>query len=187
MGNKLSTYEKIELNYQDPERYQLTELEQRRKEAYKTVYGLLMKAKSMDAIVKKTMHLCDCSQTTAYQYIKEVKRIYADLNKTDKEFERHFLLETLKKGLRLAFKEQNLRGIASLSKSYAVVAQLNEVEIELPDFENIQPPTIILGNFSEELGVPQLPKSELEQQLVALIRKKKTPIQDAEIIEIDEN
>lgn len=137
-------------------------------------------------VVRLVMAKYHLQKSQAYQLVSEAQQLFAITNRQDKEFVRALMHDMGMKIMQKAYNSGKLREAAAIHSNLIKIHGLDRDDPDLPDFSELQPGPITIGNFPEILGVP-LP-DDLEDQVKILLTKKKSPLfnssaaDDAEVV-----
>ncbi|MBA4304607.1 MAG: hypothetical protein C0424_10320 [Sphingobacteriaceae bacterium] len=136
--------------------------------------------------VRLVMAKYDLQKSQAYQLVTEAMQLFAMTNRQDKEFIRALLHDIGMKIMQKAYSAGKLKEAAAMFAQLIKIHGLDREDVELPDFSQLQPVPISIGNFPELLNVP-LPDN-LEEELAKVLAKKRAPrfnssaAEDAEVV-----
>ena len=129
-------------------------------ERVKTAYGLLLEAQSKTYIYNSLHEIYGLSQGQAIQVVRDTEFLFGNLNKVNRDMERHLVIEMCKEAFRLAVDQQDTKGMTAAANALAKAAGLHLDQTETPDFEKLQP----------SLVLTMLPEG-YEQMLLALLQQ----------------
>lgn len=180
--NDATSVERIQAWYEqgDPNTIALTDWEIKKKDRLKAVFMLLVRDRSPRGIVKYLIKHFGITEPTAYQDIKDARLLYGNIEKTSKQADRVIVLEKIRKALRLAWKQLDLKAYQKFLDMEIKVLGLDRDEPEMPDFEALKANTYLIGYFPDETGMPQVDDVE------AMAKKylsKNIKAEDAQIVE----
>lgn len=130
----------------------------------RAVYGMLLDVKAKKYIVGALMQQFNISQNWAYTIIRETEILHGDINKVNKDMERHIAIEMAKEAYRKAKHFEDVREMINATKAYIVAAGLDKESIEIPDFSKMEPSLVIavLPNNLEKKLLEQINKGVVD-------------------------
>ena len=191
--NEKSSYDKIEAVLFKPRSeaaQQLTQMELSKKERW-----MLCVSKLLDNPLTEDRELvyflmegcggtCEkVSQATAYRDVAAIKRLVGNINLSSKNWYRHMIIEAAKRGIAIAEREKDAKGIAANIDTIGKYTRADK-EDEDNDRTGWQPPIFEPTDDVTLLGDNFKPIPDLERERAAFraLFKRSTDVQDVEPI-----
>ena len=191
--NEKSSYDKIEAVLFKPRSeaaQQLTQMELSKKERWMLCVSKLLDNPLTEdrELVNFLMEGCGgtcekVSQATAYRDVAAIKRLVGNINLSSKNWYRHMIIEAAKRGIAIAEKEKDAKGIAANIDKIGKYTRADK-EDEDNDRTGWQPPIFEPTDDVTLLGDNLKPIPDLERERAAFraLFKRSTDVQDVEPI-----
>lgn len=173
----------IRAHLRRPERVKLSADQQELWKRLDHAWALLTDTKKVRTDVEKVDILKYKYQVTTrmgYEYLAWAKDLYGDILEGNKTAQRAIVYGYAQETLKLAMITKNATAMNGAITNMIKILGLDQVEVDAPDFSNIQPPTVVLG----------LPK-ETQDNLLKLVSAGvvdlnggEIKVKDAEFIDI---
>ncbi|SFC71344.1 hypothetical protein SAMN05421780_108193 [Flexibacter flexilis DSM 6793] len=101
-------------------------------------------------VVNMLMLKYGVKRATAYRYISKTKQIFGSINRSEKEFWRRLVIEQCFDSIKLSKSLRDPKGLNGAIAQLIKATNLNEVDIDMPDFAALEPHTyeLVLNDFS---------------------------------------
>lgn len=134
-------------------------------ERVKSAYTMLLEAHTKTYIYNSLYELYGLSQAQAIQVVRDTEFLFGNLNKVNRDMERHLVIEMCKQAYQIAFDKQDPKGMTAAANAMAKAAGLHLDQTETPDFEKLQP-SLVLTMLPE--GYEQMLQAMLQQGMINL-------------------
>lgn len=126
-------------------------------------------------------------QATVYRDFDSAMQVFGSIHRNQKEYLRHVHLQKSFALLSAAEKVGDFAAWKAALSELRRNAGFEKADPDLPDFSKIQPPRILVGFFPQLLNVPLPDDWEAQvKELVKAKRKKNLNVEDAQIVEDDD-
>lgn len=110
---------------------------------YRHCYSMLLDVKSHKYIMRTLADEFELSERQSYRVLDDAKQIYSDVRKADKDINQHIAIEMAKKAFRRAKQSNSTRDMVEATKAFIKATGLDKDNVELPDFERLQPSLLV--------------------------------------------
>ena len=142
----------------------------------------------LDEAIQMSQKEFKISERQALRYQRDSIKIYGSANVLDKDFLIATTFNDIRQTRKLALDTEDVRSLVQCDRNSLSLIKDHFGDVDTPDFDKIQPPTVLIQyNPALVLG-DKLEEENLEQELAILSRpkRKKEIYEDAKIVEKDE-
>jgi len=145
-----STFERIYKYYFDRRPIKLHPSEEKIRERWDTAWRLMTKFNTRANVVRKLTEEFSVHRQTAYNDIKSALKLFGDPEDQLKAAHKSLLHEYIVKGLKKAYKSDDLKAYEKMLLRYARLHGLDK-DVSGVDYSKLQPVTIVFGSNEEDL------------------------------------
>lgn len=113
--------------------------------------------------------------------VENAMRLFGDINKSNKQIEENITKEYAVKIMRMALEEGNLSEMNKALATYVKATRIDQEDRDLPDFSNVDLPTVVIGYIPDTLKI-ELPEN-YEEQIEAMFKIKERQLNNHQDIE----
>lgn len=168
----------------EPNTIVLTDWEVKKKDRLKAAFHILTSDRDHLRGAPLMCRLFGITEPTAYQDFRDAKYIFGEMGKSEKDGERAVMISKIIRAQHRAERAGDEKTYSKYIDLEMKIRALDRDDPEMPDFESLQPSTIIIGYFPEKTGMPVIENPE-EFAKKFLAKTKKVSADDAQIVEDD--